>query len=41
MGLINLGNGKTDYLQDAFEPIDSESKFTIARLASGKLVKNE
>lgn len=36
LGLINLGLGKTDHLQLGFDPISSDSTFTIARLASGK-----
>lgn len=35
MGMVNLSNGYSDYINYGFEPISSESDFSIARLASG------
>ena len=37
MGVINLANGYSDYINYGFEPISSDSDFSIARLASGLL----
>ena len=38
MGVINLANGYSDYINYGFEPISSDSDFSIARLASGLLL---
>ena len=34
IGIINLVNGKTENFKNSFDPIDSDSSFSISRLAS-------
>ena len=35
IGVINMADGKTDNINLGFQPINSDSGFNIARLASG------